>query len=262
LSIPAPHAVGHLQLFWWAVEATKDVGPDGALAGWTAENVADVCEWEGDAVALCEALVETGFLHLEADVYHVHHYGEWCSKFVLKRWKDQGIRKSEARPLPSELKSYLLGGNKCELVPICADLLRIPNPTQPNLTKPNQTKPKTKAVSRVPKDEELKSLDGLPPDFRTDAFREAWSAWVDSRRETRHPLTANAARIAKGKCVRWGASKAVQALNDATIGGWQGLFEPKENHGGNHRPGNDPDKRRAEQRAREFPEPERPLPRL
>lgn len=91
----------------------------------------------------------------------------------------------------------------------------------------------TKAVSRVPKADTTKALDDLPQDFQTDAFREAWSAWVDSRLETRHPLTANAARIAKRKCVTWGVAKAIESLNASTIGGWQGLFEPKENQSGN-----------------------------
>ena len=240
LTIPEPHAIGYLQLLWWSVEASKDVGPYGALRGWTSEHIADAAEWETDVPApehqadgFCEALVASGFLELHGGVYHVHHYAEWCSKFVLKRWKDQGLRKSEARPLPQELQDLLSCGNKCEQVPTCGDLCRNVAYTQPNPTKPNVTKPKTKAVSRVPKDEELKSLDDLPLDFQIDAFREAWSTWVDSRRETRHPLTANAAKIAKGKCVRWGVAKSIQALNDSTVGGWQGLFEPKENQGGN-----------------------------
>jgi hypothetical protein len=74
----------------------------------------------------------------------------------------------------------------------------------------------------------LFALDGLPPDFHTAEFKAAWTAWVENRRDTRHPLTPRAVTIAKNKLAAWGPTKAIQALNDSTIGGWQGLFEPKD----------------------------------
>jgi len=119
---------------------------------------------------------------------------------------------------------------------------------------------KSKGVGGKPK-ADLLALDGLPQDFHTDAFKAAWTAWVETRRDTRHPLTPRAVTIAKNKLTAWGPVKSIEALNNATIGGWQGLFEPKENHGGNNRE-SDADRRRREQRAKEFPEPIKPLPRL
>jgi hypothetical protein len=105
--------------------------------------------------------------------------------------------------------------------------------------------------------------DDLPPAFKTEAFKAAWTEWVGHRKDIRHPLTSRAAKMCLGQLTEWGVEKAIVSIQTSVASGWRGLFEPKETkHGSDQQRESDVDRRRREQRAKEFPEPERPLPRL
>lgn len=69
---------------------------------------------------------------------------------------------------------------------------------------------------------------GWSPETRT-----AWEAWIESRYSLGKPPTKRALDMALAKLAEWPPGKALEALRDATVGGWQGIYEPKE-HGKGH----------------------------
>jgi len=61
------------------------------------------------------------------------------------------------------------------------------------------------------------------PDFE---FADSWKGFVDMRR-AKHPLTDKAVKLLAGKMRKWGKLKSRIALDNATIGHWRDLYEPK-----------------------------------
>jgi hypothetical protein len=72
-------------------------------------------------------------------------------------------------------------------------------------------KPKMPSIPR-----ELDSLD----------FRDAWERLVQHRRERRRPMTPTSAERLLGKLHKWGAARAIAAIDHSIAQGWQGVFEP------------------------------------
>jgi len=118
-----------------------------------------------------------------------------------------------------------------------------------------------KGVRGQPK-ADLFALDGLPLDFQTDAFHAAWTDWVGHRRDLRHPLTLRSVKATFKGLAAMGPERAIAAIQHSVANGWRGLFEPQEKQSGAKNKGSVADDRRRDQRAKEFAEPERPLPRL
>lgn len=85
LKLPRPHVVGLLECMWWAVYETKSVGRDGALVGWTADDIASAAEFDGDAKNFVSALVEAGFLDDADGTICVHDYFSNAPDYVRKR---------------------------------------------------------------------------------------------------------------------------------------------------------------------------------
>ena len=97
----------------------------------------------------------------------------------------------------------------------------------------------------------------------TDAFREAWEAWADDRRERGKKLTTRAIAGQIKKLEAWGHDRAIASIEQSIGAGWTGLFEPKPSHPPVHPGQRSPSataQRRAEKAAREYPEGHKPLP--
>lgn len=64
----------------------------------------------------------------------------------------------------------------------------------------------------------------LPPEIPA----EPWDAWVAMRTRIRKPLTEQAKRLAADKLIGFVGKghSAAEILNNSTMNGWQGLFEP------------------------------------
>lgn len=91
LDVSRPTAMGHLECLWHDVQEDKNVGPDGALVGWTPQDVASAGDWADDPKQFCDSLVAAEFLDYENGAFMVHHYGDWAPEFVRKRWKRSGV---------------------------------------------------------------------------------------------------------------------------------------------------------------------------
>lgn len=72
----------------------------------------------------------------------------------------------------------------------------------------------------------------IDPPYGGAAFLEALEAFQDSRKTMRKPLTTTARRLLFRKLAGWDEGRATQALEDAVINRWQGVFEPRVNGNG------------------------------
>lgn len=63
--------------------------------------------------------------------------------------------------------------------------------------------------------------------FPSDAFRQSWGDFCQSRKSIKPPLTEVAASRLLKKCERWGEETAIAAIDASIENGWKGLFEPK-----------------------------------
>ena len=80
---------------WIGVAMTK---PDGDLAGWTNEDLADEAGWEGDANVFAQALKEAGFLDGEEGGYSLHDWGDHQPWVVdAPKRSEKGKKAAEAR---------------------------------------------------------------------------------------------------------------------------------------------------------------------
>ncbi len=87
---------------------------------------------------------------------------------------------------------------------------------------PDSNKDRNKEIEKAP---EVLVEDSF---IRTDkALSKAWDKWLEHRRSKRWSTTntyiANWNSVFEG----WGSVKAVQAIEQSLLQGWQGLFEPK-----------------------------------
>jgi hypothetical protein len=109
----------------------------------------------------------------------------------------------------------------------------------------------------------------VPPSLNTPEFRTAWAAWAEYRRQAKKPLTEIGAKRLLAKFATWGPAASAAAIDESIANGWQGVFD----HGdGPARGGTSSDRgsarvhggvaeaRRDAQSAREFDEPEIPMP--
>lgn len=85
LGVPKPQAIGHLHLLWWWA---LDYAPEGNLASFSDDEIADASEWKGDAAAFRKALIETKWIDPNGEL---HDYADYTGKLVQKR-KDTADR--------------------------------------------------------------------------------------------------------------------------------------------------------------------------
>ncbi|MBN2580948.1 MAG: helix-turn-helix domain-containing protein [Pirellulales bacterium] len=70
---------------------------------------------------------------------------------------------------------------------------------------------------------------GFPSELDNEQCRTAWGEWLAYRRERRLTCTPRTLNAQLCKLASWGPTAAIQAIENAIAGGWQGLFEPRPN---------------------------------
>lgn len=254
LGICTAYAVGHLQLLWWAVEDCHSVPPSGMLPRWTAEHIARAGGYDGDAQVFVNALVNAGFLVVIPDGgYAIWDYAEWCSKYVLKRWRDQGQRENQARPTPAELVA--LRPDESQLGATSRNKSQLVAMTQPNPTQPSNPpiSPPTKSRQRQVKTDCLWDTvkARFPPDYDTAEVAEAWDAWAQQRAGKRKPLTDRAVTIIVNKSKGWTRDVFLQSVNESYENAWTGIFPPKGQGSGGGLPARSGAYRQSDEKRRE-----------
>ncbi len=190
LGISKRGTVGLLELLW--IETIGNC-PDGDIGRFSDDEISIMCDWEGDAAAMIEALVETGWLdrsekfRLVVHDWHEHvpnylrgayakHNKRFASEYAKQRVKQpakHGIVGLETMPGLSQDDARTTE-NQCLL----------PNLTNSILTNSNQSN-----MSALPSDNDL-GID--PKDYKPpskprndypDAFMEFWDAFPILRRK-------------------------------------------------------------------------------
>lgn len=93
LGIDTPTAVGHMCLLWlWAL----DNAGNGSIGGMLNQEIADVCEYRGDADAFVEALVEAGYLIRTENDLLLHDWDDYAGRLMDRREKNR-IRQQNYR---------------------------------------------------------------------------------------------------------------------------------------------------------------------
>jgi hypothetical protein len=95
---------------------------------------------------------------------------------------------------------------------------------------PGKNREKKKARRRA---EPFSVLESDLP-FRSPQFVEKWRDREQQLREKRCPLTPSVAKSQLGKLERMGERVAIEALENAISGNWQGIFDPKQGSNGKH----------------------------
>jgi len=101
LEVSLPTAIGHLHLLWWW---TLDYAEDGELVRYTPEDIADACQWEGDAITLWEGLISSGFVDANEGKGCVHDWDDYAGKLVERRRRNRDyMRASRVRHVGTTL---------------------------------------------------------------------------------------------------------------------------------------------------------------
>ena len=121
-------------------------------------------------------------------------------------------------------------------------------PTQSNTQHPSQTD--TQHPSQmdthegVPKKDKKKvktqPVYDLP--FQTPKFNEAWTTWLEHRKEIKKPVTPQSAKMTLNKLANMNENQAIESINQSIRNGWTGIFPVKQdqprptNETFNHKP--------------------------
>ena len=119
LGISKANAVGHLHyLWWWAM----DFALEGNLTRFEPREIAEGCQWEGNAAEFIDALVEVGFLDRESETNDtpaslwLHDWEEYTSKFQrTRKIKHQGALKT------NHTRWHVARGVKVADCPLCQE---------------------------------------------------------------------------------------------------------------------------------------------
>jgi hypothetical protein len=71
----------------------------------------------------------------------------------------------------------------------------------------------------------------LNTDSWPDELAEAWTDWIQHRREMKKPLTKTAMSRLQRRLERWGHARALAALEWSMENGWLGVYEPPAGYG-------------------------------
>lgn len=102
LGVSIPTAIGHLHLLW---HFALKYAPDGDLARFDADEIADGCLWEGDPAPLFASFVNAGWVNNDATIHDWQEYGGKAIKQKednaerQQRWRDR--HKTVSKPSPN-----------------------------------------------------------------------------------------------------------------------------------------------------------------
>ena len=154
--------VGLLEMLW---TATAKNCPEGDVGRFTDEEIAIMCDWDGDPEKLVCALVKCGWLD-QCDNYRliIHDWAEHCPQFVkgfMSKHQREFARQVTKQPAKQPAKQL----TKQPTIAGCHSTLP-PSLTKPNLTKPNQVYSCSEAEGRSEPDSmEVVEADEIVEEF-------------------------------------------------------------------------------------------------
>lgn len=217
--------VGLLELLWIG---TAKNAPRGDIGRFSNEEIAIMCDWEGDPDSLVKALVDSRWI--DADPVHrllVHDWEDHCPDYIkgnLKRWNKDFARQSTIVGYSEEHRSEAAKQPPSD------------GTSFPSLTLPIQvsvpTEQKSSLRSPRSKTERIKpaaAIERIPPKFSL-ALREAACLWLTHKGEAKKNYTPTGlggfftelAKVAKDS----GESVAIARIEAAIGNGSQGWNYP------------------------------------
>ncbi|HEV7299226.1 MAG TPA: helix-turn-helix domain-containing protein [Tepidisphaeraceae bacterium] len=106
--------------------------------------------------------------------------------------------------------------------------------TVPRTTKNNSKNNKENNNSRALRPKPSCDNAPIPAVLDTSEFRQAWGEWIEYRQQMKKPLGPMSAEKQLKKLAGWGPQRAVDAIETSIANTWQGIFEPRTNHGSNN----------------------------
>ena len=176
-------AIGYLHLLWWWA---LDYAQDGVITHYSAEEIADGAQWDGDPDAFLNALIESGFVDEGNGKLVIHDWHEYAGRLIEKRqanrMRSQRARDANKHESVSTEREPNAYDTHTERIPYRATV-----PNQPNSTVPNRTIPyHTTDMSDV------------------DAFYEFWKLYPK--------------KVGKGEAKKaWGKIKPGKALTETIL---------------------------------------------
>ena len=235
-------------LFLWAASNRSD----GDLTGLTDEDIELAVDWTGEEGKFAAALVEVGFLDGSEGDYSIHDWHEhnpWAAGAEARsekaKWaalcKHEG-RKEAAKKMP-EYAKRLLGESKdvAEQVPDSATstLSVLPKSASSTPLADSSCAPSpSPSPSPSPiQEQDQKQKGGKPPALTLPDWlpQSAWADW-HAFRNTRKGWTYKARELSLAKLtkLRTQGHDPTAVIEQSIERGWTGLFEPKDETGGNH----------------------------
>jgi Helix-turn-helix domain len=102
--------------------------------------------------------------------------------------------------------------------------------TQELPNEPTKARKRARGSSSVSSENNAHDVDPpIPDSLQVPEFLKAWNEFDDHRRKGKasRAWTAHAKTIALKKCTELGPARAVTAIENSILNGWQGIFEPK-----------------------------------
>ncbi len=91
LNLPQYAVIGLLESLWMLASRFAD---EGDISRFSAQEIADYCEYEGDADSLLNALVEAKWIDRTGDTVLIHDWFDHCPDFIHERIKKRNQRKT------------------------------------------------------------------------------------------------------------------------------------------------------------------------
>lgn len=91
LALPRPMVVGYLHFLWWWA---YDYAAEGDLSVFSDEDIADAVDWEGEASAFVQALVQSGFID---ENRRLHDWEDFAQKWIDRRKADRERKRAQRR---------------------------------------------------------------------------------------------------------------------------------------------------------------------
>ena len=118
-----------------------DFAQDGSLARYDAYEIAEAAQWNGDAQAFLDALIEAGFIDRKGDDLTLHDWDEYAGKLLERRAKDRERKRTAAEEAKRERGTPNNSDGKPTERGRTPSLPNLTQPNQHNQTKPNQHNP-------------------------------------------------------------------------------------------------------------------------
>lgn len=228
LKEPKRSVIGILELLW---AATAKQAPRGDIGKFDNEDIAAICDWDGDPDELVEHLVATKWLdrHSEHRLI-VHDWPQHAPGFVHSALQKRGVSFCSPDASP-ECSGDCSPEDSPDNTGAASTRTRLPSQAKPSQVKSSLRPDASAEQPRTTTEAKARKFDPLKQElpFASERFRESWSSWCRHRSQKRKPLTEESVKLQFGELLEWGEDRACAAIKFSIVKGYEGIFEERGN---------------------------------